>query len=150
MCAPHRLLCSLGATLLFLVPLVIACGSNGDDAASSTGPTGTSLSGTWTGRASGTETADFTFTLTQTSGSVTGTGAVSFPGDGSRFAFDATGAGTGSNVELTIQLRAPRQGPAITYSGKLDGSVTMRGNLNGGNIQHDGPFTSTPLTLNKQ
>ena len=61
----------------------------------------------------------------------------------------ATGSVIGSSVDLTVQLRSPRAGPAITYTGPVNGA-TILGRLNGGNIQHDGPFTNTPLTLTKQ
>jgi len=87
--------------------------------------------------------------LVQSGTNLTGTGDVFFPGDGNRFAFDVTGSSDGSNVSLTIQLRPPRQGPAITYAGPVNGSMIL-GRLNGGNIQHDGPFLNTPLTLSSQ
>lgn len=140
-----RLRCVLGASLVLQLS-VAGCGSYEGTSGTPTGASVSSVSGTWTGRASGVETADFTLALTQVGTSVTGTGEVSFPGDQNRFAFDVTGSLPGSTITLTIQLR---QRPPISYTGSVDGQA-IRGRLNGGNIQHDGPFGDTPLTLDKR
>ena len=133
----------LGAVLVVQL-LVAGCGSGGG--ADSTAPSGT-LSGTWVGRASGTETADFTLALAQSGSSVTGSGNVFFPGDRNQFSLDVAGSTTGESVELTIRVAS--RGSPVTYVGKRDGPV-IRGRLTGGNIQHDGPFTDTPLELARQ
>lgn len=139
---------ALAFVYVFFPLFVAGCSSSGGSS-TPTSPSTASLTGTWVGRASGIEIADFTMALVQSGTSVTGTGDVFFPGDGNRFAFDVTGSNDGSTVSLSIQLRQPRQGPAISYAGPVNGSMIL-GRLNGGNIQHDGPFTNTPLTLSSQ
>ena len=134
---PMRLCRALVASGLLLA----GCDSGGID------PSRTTVAGNWAGRASGIETADFILVLIQAGSSLTGTGEVFLPGNGNRFPLDATGSMTGLDVALTIQLR--RGGPAISYAGSVD-RLTITGRLNGGDIQHDGPFSNTPLTLTKQ
>jgi hypothetical protein len=126
------------------IPFVTGCGTG-----TVTDPTGTTVSGTWTGRANGIEPADFTLVLSQSGTTVTGTGNIFFPGDGQRYLFDVTGSTTGSGFTVTLQLRPPPQRPSISYAGSWD-AKGMTGRLNGGDLQHDGPFADTPLSLTKQ
>lgn len=124
-----------------------ACASGSSSGSTPSSPSGvTELTGSWTGRANGVEPADFSLSLTQSGAVISGSGQVFFPGDQSRLTLSVAGTASGSSVTLRIQ---PGARSVVTYQATADGR-TMSGWLTGGDIQHDGPFSNTSLTLQRQ
>lgn len=107
--------------------------------------------GTWSGRSQGVEPTDWSMTLSQSGTTVNGTGTNQGLTDKTTKIFDVTGSFSTPNLNLTIQIRptsADPVRPAISYVATISGN-TITGTLNGGNIQHDGPFVNTALVLTK-
>ena len=130
--------------LAVAIAAAAGCGGGGDTPASPSGES--SLSGLWTGRANGIEPADFSMSLTQNGSAIAGSGQVFFPGDQTRLTLSITGSLSGAAVTLNIQ---PASRAMVNYQGTLDGRA-IAGRLNGGDVQHDGPFVNTALTLLRQ